>query len=149
MLAPLEDRRVLATDDREIDDLRKALRASRLRLRRSALQSTRQIAALNAELTRLQQICERQAHQIARYAAGAVIVDLGRRLMTLSEANERLREDARRAVMLERVLGLTDAERRRLSHERDALAAELCRQRHAALLGTAGWTGDAHADASL
>lgn len=141
MLAPLEDRRVLADSsvacesgeagaNGEMRALQRALRASRLRLRRSALQSTRQIMALNAEVSRLQSLCDRQTQQIARYAAGTVIVDLGRKLMALSEANARLLDDSRRAVMLERVLGIADAERRRLSLECDALARALARSRY-------------------
>lgn len=133
MLAPLEDRRALADEApeaRELHDLRRALRASRLRLRRSALQSTRQITALNAEVTRLQSLCDSQAQQIARYASGTVIVDLGRKLTALSEANDRLRDAAQRGIVLERALGIADAECRRLSAERDALARELFRRRH-------------------
>jgi hypothetical protein len=143
MLAPLEDRRLLTVRgcdeecavEKEMSDLRRALRASRLRLRRSALQSTRRIMDLNAEVARLQAMCDRQAQQITRYAAGAVIVDFGRRLMELSEANSRLVNDSRRAVVLERVLGMTEAERLRLARERDALARELARCRRDALLG--------------
>lgn len=133
MLAPLENRNVLTVRgcdeecavEREMRELRRALRASRLRLRRSALQGARQVMALKAELANLKLQCERQSVQIARYAAGAVIVDLGRKLMKLSEANAHLIEDSRRAVMLERVLGVTDAELRRVSRERDALAKQL------------------------
>ncbi|MCK6405136.1 MAG: hypothetical protein L6Q60_03860 [Rhodocyclaceae bacterium] len=143
MLAPLEDRSVLTVRgcdeecavEREANELRRLLRASRLRLRRSALQSTRQIVTLNAEIARLQKVCERQAVQIARYAAGSVVVDLGRRLMALSVANERLVEDSRRTAMLERVLGISEAERQRLVRERDAMARELAAYRRDALLG--------------
>lgn len=154
MLAPLEDRRVLADSSaedcsmREMRALQRALRASRLRLRRSALQSTRQIMALNAEVSRLQSLCERQAHQIARYAAGTVIVDLGRKLMALSEANARLLDDSKRAAVLERVLGIADAERRRLSLERDVLASALARSRHEHPVATP-LQGACHVPASL
>lgn len=135
MLAPLENRNILTVRgcdeecavEREMRELRRALRASRLRLRRSALQGARQVMTLKAELAHLQLQCDRQCVQIARYASGTVIVDLGRKLMALSEANARLIEDSRRAVMLERVLGVTDAELRRVSRERDALAEQLLR----------------------
>ncbi len=145
MLAPLEDRRLLSRRgcdeecavEKEMQALRRALRASRLRLRRSALLGTRQLMALQAEVARLSGECERQRVQIARYASGAVVVDLGRRLMALGEANARLLEDSRRAAMLERVLGLTDAELRRTARERDVLARQLLQARHAALLGEA------------
>lgn len=128
----------------EVRDLSRALRASRLRLRRSALQSARQLIALNAEISHLQLLCERQAQQIARYAAGTVVMDMGRKLMTLSEANERLLEDSRRAAVLERVLGISEAERQRLTRERDAMARELARLRRDTVLGT-HLTGTAHA----
>lgn len=157
MLAPLENRSVLTVRgcdkecavEREMHDLRRALRASRLRLRRSALQSTRQIIGLNADVTRLQAMCECQAQQIARYKAGAVIVDLGRRLMALSEANARLINDSRRAVVLERVLGMAEAERLRLARERDALAVELIRCRREALLGVPPQQGGEHVELAL
>lgn len=145
MLAPLENRSVLTVRgcdeecavERELHDMRRALRAARLRLRRSAVQSTRRILALTAEVEHLQKICERQSVQIARYASGTVVVDLGRRLMELSLANERLIEEARRAAVLERALGMSEAERQRLLRERDAMACELVRHRHDAALGLA------------
>lgn len=146
MLAPLEDRSVLTVRgcdeacavEKELHELRRALRASRLRLRRSALRGVRQVMALNAEIARLQQCCERQAQQLERHAAGAVVVDLGRKLMALSEANTRLVNDSRRATVLEKVLGLSEAERRRLARERDGMALELARFRRDALLGVNG-----------
>lgn len=149
MLAPLEDRSVLTVrgcDEacavrEELHELRLALCASRLRLRRSALQGARQVMALNAEIVRLQQCCERRAQQLERYATGGVIVDLGRRLMALSEANARLIDDSRRATVLEKVLGLSEAEQQRLARERDRMARELARHRHDALLGINGYRG--------
>lgn len=143
MLAPLDDRSVLTVRgcdeecavEREMRELRRALRASRLRLRRSALRSTRQIMALHAEVVRLQAVCDSQAARLERHASGAVVVDLGRKLVALSEANARLVEDSRRAAVLERVLGLAETERRRLSIERDALARELHRCRNATMSG--------------
>ena len=143
MLAPLENRNVLTVRgcdeecavEREMRELRRALRASRLRLRRSALRSTRQIMALNAEVSRLQALCASQAARLERHASGAVVVDLGRKLVALNEANARLVEDSRRAAVLERVLGLAEVERRRLSIERDALACELHRCRSVAISG--------------
>jgi hypothetical protein len=161
MLAPLENRNVLTVRgcdeecavEREMRELRRALRASRQRLRRSALQGARQVMALKAELANLQLQCERQGVQLASYASGEVIVDLGRKLMKLSEANAHLIEDSRRAVMLERVLGLTDAELRRVSRERDALAEQLVRCLNHPLLDRravqAGEQGVDHVDCAL
>lgn len=128
MLAPLEDCRILADDldeAAEIRDLRRALRESRLRLRRSAWQSTRQIAALNAEVSRLQALSEEQRRQLAEYASGAAIVDIGRKLMDLVEANDRLRATAQRVGLIERALAAACVERQHLAAERDALAHEL------------------------
>ena len=69
MLAPLEDLSIPTAGssdegraaDGDVRDLRRALRASRLRLRRNALQSARQLIALNAEISHLQLLCERAA----------------------------------------------------------------------------------------
>jgi len=146
MLAPLEDRSVLTVRgcdevcavEKELHELRRALRASRLRLRCSALQGALQVMAMNAEIVRLKKCCQRQAQQIERYASGAVVVDLGRKLMSLAEANARLIDDSRRATVLEKVLGLSEAERRRLARERDGMALELARFRRDALLGVNG-----------
>ena len=67
-----------------------------------------------------------------------MVVDLGRELMSLAEANARLIDDSRRATVLEKVLGLSEAERRRLARERDGMALELARFRRDALLGVNG-----------
>ena len=87
--------------------------------------------SLNAELSRLRTVCAGQAERLERLASGAVVIDLGRKLIELSEANARLIEDARRATVLELVLALAESERRQLMVERDALARELVRCRHA------------------
>jgi hypothetical protein len=139
MLAPLESSTRLddePNEAREIHHLRIALRASRHRLRRSALQSTRQLLALEAEVLRLQALCDRQSARIERPDAAAVTTGVERRLADLSAANERLREDSRRVALLERALAITEAERRRLSLERDAMARELCRHRNHAPPGS-------------
>lgn len=96
MLAPLNERSVLECDagwaaphqkaadavpsgspDEEIRDLRQALRDSRARLRRSALDSTRRIAALNNEVSRLSAMCTNYRQQLVHYESGAAIVELG------------------------------------------------------------------------
>lgn len=144
MLAPL-DKRFNPLAEQEIRDLRRALRASRLRLRRGALESARRLHTANAELSALRDLCQRQARQIERHASGQVVVDLGRKLLSLSEANTRLIDDSRRLVVLERVLALSDAERKRLSVERDEMARELCRYRHDAMIGVVLCERVAHA----
>lgn len=132
MLAPLEDRSRLEQEPtqtpegerpgEEIEDLRNALRDSRLRLRRGAWQSTRQIMRLNGEVTRLQAHCESLQSQVARYESGVAVIELGRELMRLSENNERLKGAAHRVWTLEKNLAAAHEECRRLADERDALA---------------------------
>ncbi|MFC5300756.1 hypothetical protein [Azospira restricta] len=118
MLAPLEDRSILA---RAGDETRSGRRRGPRR------------PALHAELARLRALCERQQRQLEGYAAGLPIVELGRKLMELSEANRLLRGDALRAVKLARILELSRTECLRLHAERDALARELHRLRTAAV----------------
>ena len=144
MLAPLKERSVQECDaggaaihpkapdvvpyrspDEEIQDLRQALRDSRARLRCSALDSTRRIAALNSEVRRLSERCADYRQQLARYESRAAIVELGCKLMQLSETNEQLNSDAHRVWTLERTIEAAHAEYSRLSQERDSLAAEL------------------------
>lgn len=105
MLAPLDSSTRLddeSNEAHEIRELRIALRTSRHRLRRSALQSTRQLLALEAEVLRLQALCDGQSLQIERHAAAAVaaIADAAacrQRSDRLRAENARLREFARYA----------------------------------------------------
>ncbi|UCV27772.1 hypothetical protein [Ferribacterium limneticum] len=113
------------SSDEEIRDLRLALRESRARLRRSALESTRRIAALSNEVSRLSVLCASYRQQIFSYESGAAIVELGCKLMQLSEKNEQLSSDAHRLWTLERTIEAAHAEYSRLSRERDSLAEEL------------------------
>lgn len=121
MLAPLEDRSILARDaDADAD-------AARRRPARADRRGGRQILALRAGIARLTALCKRQQRQLDDYASGVPIVELGRKLMELDEANRQLRGTALRAVKLERILELSRAECQRLIAERDALARELHR----------------------
>lgn len=113
------------SSDEEIRDLRLALRESRARLRCSALESTRRIAALSNEVSRLSALCASYRQQIFSYESGAAIVELGCKLMQLSEKNEQLSSDAHRLWTLERTIEAAHAEYSRLSRERDSLAEEL------------------------
>ena len=88
-------------------DLRQALRDSRQRLRRSAWESTRQIARLQ------------------RYLSGVAITELGQALMRLAENNERLKVSAQRAALLERTIATVQTECRELNRERETLLAAL------------------------
>lgn len=121
-----EDGIRLREPEEEIRDLRRALRDSRVRLQRSALESTRRITALNQEVNRLSVLHTICRQQLARYESGEVIVELGRKLMQLSEKNEQLRSDAHRVWTLERTIEAAHAEYFRLSQERDELAEQLC-----------------------
>lgn len=144
MLAPLKERAVRDNDAgagvgpapsgeaplvralvTEIDDLRRALRESRSRLRRGAWESTRQIAALNAEVSRLQMQSAADRRQLARYESGAAIIELGRKLMQLSDANHQLNGVAHRVWTLEKTVAAAHDECQRLAAARDALAQQL------------------------
>lgn len=138
MLAPLKDRSVISSASEptaperppceiqtEIEDLRLALRESRQRLRQGAWQSTRQITRLNAEVSRLQQLCHRYEQQLEDYASGVAIVELGQSLMRLSENNERLKQAAHRVWLLEKNLDAAHDACQQLAVERDTLAFEL------------------------
>lgn len=109
----------------EIRDLRHALRESRTRLRRGAWESTRQISGLNAEVSRLQELCAHYQRRLECCESGAAMVELGRELARLSDNNDRLKGVARRVWALEQSLESAYAECLRLSIERDALAREL------------------------
>lgn len=138
MLAPLKDRSILEVDEgvrttdsspctlkRENQDLRQALRNSRQRLRQGAWESTRQISRLSAEVSRLQTLCARYESQMDRYASSVALIELGQALMRISEENERLREGAHRAWLLEKTLVTAHREYQTLAAERDALAVQL------------------------
>lgn len=145
MLAPLKERSVQECDGgappvhqtgeatakfrssaEETQDLRRALRESRTRLRRSAWESTKQIAALNNEVSRLTELCSTYRQQITRFESGVAIVELGCKLMQLSIEKDALHGAAHRVWALERTIEAAHAEYARLSQERDALAQELC-----------------------
>lgn len=138
MLAPLKDRTILEIEDRlaveeisaqtaglEIEDLRRALRESRQRLRRGAWESTRQISQLNAEVSRLQILCNTYQSRLKRYQTGVAMIELGQALMRLAEKNEHLHESAQRACLLEKTLAASQEECRKLAQERDRLEEAL------------------------
>lgn len=145
MLAPLKERSIQECDAgapavdqptmnktqfhsavEEIQDLRRALKDSRNRLRRSAWESTTRIAALSNEVSRLSALCATYRQQLVHFESGVTIVELGCKLMQLSEKNDALKSDAHRVWTLERTIEAAHAEYSRLSQERDALAQELC-----------------------
>ena len=141
MLAPLKDRSILERDagdplapaavdarqvarlEAEIAALRQALRQSRQSQRRSATLAARQIIAQTNEISRLQEISARQRQRLANLESGQAMIELGRQLIELSEANEQLAGTAQRVWFLEKTISAAHAEYERLSRERDALAA--------------------------
>lgn len=151
MLAPLKDRSILRPamadepptqvgDSRRLarleDEnraLKAALRATRQQLRRNATEQTRTTIAQRNEISRLQLLAEQHRAARDRLASGQAMIDMGRRLMALSEANERLVEAARRVWHLDRTIGQAHRECERLARERDSLAERLYR-------GGAGFT---------
>lgn len=110
----------------EIQDLRCALRESRTRLRRSAWESTRQIAALNSEVNRLSALCSGYRQQLARFESSVAIVELGCRLIQLNTEKEGFDSVTHQVRALERTIEAAHAEYTRLSSERDVLVQELC-----------------------
>lgn len=133
MLAPLKDRSVLECEAGEGRDLLRLLKESRTRLLRGAQESTRRIVALNNEVSGLSALCASYRQQLADYESGAAIIELGRKLMQLSEKNDALNSGMHRMWTLERTIEAAHAEFEalhveyaRLSRERDALAQELC-----------------------
>ena len=152
MLAPLKDRSVLECDAggapvdqpaesgaqfrpslEEARDLRRLLKESRTRLVRGARESTQRIASLNNEVNSLSALCASYRQQLADYESGAAIIEMGRKLMQLSEKNDALNSGMHRMWTLERTIEAAHAEFEalhveyaRLAQERDALAQELC-----------------------
>lgn len=139
MLAPLRDRSILERDEgdplapavdtrqivrleSEIGALRQALRQSRQSQRRSATLAARQIVAQTNEISRLQEINAQQRQRLAQFESGQAMIELGRQLIELSDANDQLAGTAQRVWFLEKTIAAAHAEYERLSRERDALA---------------------------
>ena len=146
MLAPLKDRSLiereppaeilierLAADNR---NLRSALRQSRREQKRQAAEFARSNVAQSNEISRLQTLLAAAQERIVQLEAGPAIIELGARLMELSEANTQLVEAARRAWTLDRTLCAARHECQRLACERDAALQRLDEQtREAAHFG--------------
>lgn len=134
MLAPLKDRSVIereisleASDAPALADLqaenmalRLALRQARRSQRRNATLTTRQLIALNNEVSRLQQLNLSLQQQCEEYASGQAIVSLGQRLMALEESNAQLHAAAQQLWYLDKSLCAAHHECERLARERDA-----------------------------
>lgn len=143
MLIPLEERRCgeglaavsEASCDRSIpaDDelavLRQALRDCRKRLHRGALESTRRIARLTGDVSRLEALNTVYCQRIERLESGVTLMEMARKLMALSEDNESLRKTAQRAWLLEKRLVDAHAEYASVADERDQMLLELAQLR--------------------
>ena len=134
MLAPLKNRSVIERESSpgngdasapadliaENAALRLALRQARRSQRRSATLSTRQVVALNNEVSRLQQLNLSLQQRCEEYASGQAIVSLGQRLMALEESNAQLLAAAQQVWYLDKSLCAAHHECERLARERDA-----------------------------
>jgi len=109
----------------ELRALRRALRDSRERLYRGALESTRRICALTSELTRLEQLNAAYRKRLESMASDEPLIDMARRLVQSREENEMLRKELRRVGVVEKALRDAHAECSRMACERDGLALEV------------------------
>jgi hypothetical protein len=99
--------------------LRQALRHSRQAMGRIATLGARKVVAQTNEFSRLQGLLDAARGRVAALESEQSIVELGQRLMALSEANERLAETARRVCLLDKTLGAARDERGSLACESD------------------------------
>lgn len=114
----------------EVSALRQALRESRAALRRSATQSTKKLIAQANEISRLKALNADTGKRRADLESGHAIIELGRKLIELSEANHSLCGAAQRVWCLEKTIRAAHGEYQRLSSERDALALRIGGQQH-------------------
>lgn len=131
MLAPLKDRSLLEREPTVSPDeriaqleaanaaLTSALRQARRTQRRSATLATRKIIAQTNEINRLEILHQTARQRVDALESGQAIVELGRRLMALSEANEQLIDTARRVWTLDKTLCAAREECARMASERD------------------------------
>lgn len=131
MLAPLKDRSLierepLTTADERIAHLEaanaaltSAFRQSRQAQKRSATLAARKIVAQANEISRLEALYQMARHRIDALESGQAIVELGRRLMALNEANEQLIDAAHRVWTLDKTLCAARDECARMAQERD------------------------------
>lgn len=138
MLAPLENRALI---EREPDDalraaelekenagLRQALRQARSSQKRMITMHANRNSELGQRIAALEQHCAEQAARISAFESGQAIIELGRQLMELKEANARLVESAQRVWHLDKTICAAHRECERLARECDSLALRLCTQ---------------------
>ena len=100
-------------------------------MRRSATQSAQKLIAQANEISRLKALNAYTAKRLAELESGHAIIELGRKLIELSEANHSLCGAAQRVWCLEKTIRAAHGEYQRLSSERDALALQMHGQPHA------------------
>ena len=136
MLAPLKDRslieretpsdtNLLARLESDNQNLKSALRQARQAQKRQATLHARQSVAQANEIARLQTLLNAAQERVAHYESGQAIIELGARLVALSEANARMVEAAQRVWTLDRSLCAAHRECQRLACERDAALLRL------------------------
>lgn len=131
MLAPLKDRSLIEREPAIFADeriaqleaanatLSSALRQSRQTQKRNATLAARKIISQANQINRLETLYESARQRVEALESGHAIIELGRRLMALSEANEQLIDAARRVWTLDRTLCAAREECARMAHERD------------------------------
>lgn len=157
MLAPLKNRSIIEQDSVARDEadclapaespknrvsrleaenlaLKAALRNARQLQRRNATEHIRTMVAQTNEINRLKLVVEQSQARIATLESGDAMIEMGRRLMQLSEANDRLIQAAQRVWHLDKTICEAHRECERLARERDCLADRL--QRGAPCLAT-------------
>jgi hypothetical protein len=136
MLAPLENRAILEKEpaDARVPLLENENAALRLALQK-ARSSQKRMITLNAahsveqanRIAILETQCANQRTRIDQLESGQAIIELGRQLMELREANEQLIVAAQRVWHLDKTICAAHRECERLARERDDLAVRLCR----------------------
>lgn len=109
--------------------LREALRDCRKRLHRGALESTRRIARLAGDVSRLEALNAVYCQRIERLESGVTLMEMARKLMVMREDNESLRRTAQHTWLLEKRLLDAHAEYAAVADERDQLLLELAQLR--------------------
>lgn len=131
MLAPLKDRSLIEREPAIFADeriaqleaanatLSSALRQSRQTQKRNATLAARKIISQANQINRLETLYESARQRVEALESGQAIIELGRRLMALSEANEQLIDAVRRVWSLDKTLCAAREECARMAHERD------------------------------
>lgn len=115
------DQKYVSRLETENEALLAALRQSRRNQRRNASLAARKIVAQENEISRLAEIANYQRNRLNELESGQAIIELGRKLVQLSDDNHVLKEMAQRVWFLEKTIRAAHAECERLCRERDCL----------------------------